>query len=133
MIARNEKHRFFVTGGSGYLGRNILRELSARRHAIRALVRSKRSAGVVRDLGAEPVMGDMLERQSLLDGMKGCDRLIHLAADTNHRGYSARQIETNLRGTEKHLHRRQRGRYLACFADVQRSGAAFRQASDQCQ
>jgi uncharacterized protein YbjT (DUF2867 family) len=50
--------RVFVTGGTGYIGRPLIRDLLARGHAVRALAR----AGSERNLpeGAEAVPGDAL-------------------------------------------------------------------------
>ncbi len=89
----------FVTGGSGYIGRNLIGELVARKYKIKALARSEKSAKIVRDLGAEAVIGDMFANQALIAGMKGADILFHLAADTTHNGKSKAQEKINLDGT----------------------------------
>ena len=99
MYSSKPRH-FFVTGGSGYIGRNLLRELVRQGHRVSALTRSKTSAQKVRDIGAEPVHGDMLDKQALLEGMQGMRYLLHLAADTNHSGTTRQQEETNLNGTK---------------------------------
>ena len=62
-----QPRHFFVTGGSGYIGRNLLRELVRQGHRGRALTRSEASAQKLRDIGAEPVHGDMLDKQALKD------------------------------------------------------------------
>lgn len=46
--------KVFVTGGSGYIGRSLLRVLAAQGDSVTALVRSEASAKVVADLGATP-------------------------------------------------------------------------------
>ncbi|MEZ5998115.1 MAG: NAD-dependent epimerase/dehydratase family protein [Hyphomonas sp.] len=89
-----------VTGASGYLGRNIVREFLARGYAVRGLARSEASADLVRRLGAEPVMGDIMDRASLEAAMKGAGALIHAAADTNHGRTTKAQEQTNLQGTQ---------------------------------
>jgi nucleoside-diphosphate-sugar epimerase len=91
---------FFVTGGSGYIGRNLLRKLVAQGHTVSALTRSEDSAQKVHTIGADPVQGDMLDKQALLKGIQGADFLLHLAADTNHSGATRQQEETNLKGTK---------------------------------
>ena len=75
---------FFVTGGSGYVGRNILRELHKRGHKVKALARSEKSANVVAQLGAMPVLGDMSNKDTMQNSMAGVDYLIHVAANTDH-------------------------------------------------
>lgn len=95
--------RIFVTGGSGYVGRNLIRRLVRDGHRVRALARSEASAATVAELGAEPVRGDMLDQTSLEAGMAGCDSVVHAAADTAHGGLDAEQHHTNLEGTRNVL------------------------------
>ena len=87
-----------VTGASGYLGRNIVREFLARGHKVRGLTRSEASSEVVRLLGAEPVRGDIMDRASLEAAMKGAVALVHAAADTDHGRPTKAQEFTNLEG-----------------------------------
>lgn len=92
----------FLTGGSGYVGRNLIRRLRADGHNVRALVRSPQAATVVQALGAQPVRGDLLD-PSVSAAMAGCAALIHAAADTDHRNASASQWQTNVEGTRNIL------------------------------
>jgi uncharacterized protein YbjT (DUF2867 family) len=48
----------FVTGGSGFVGGALIERLRGEGWDVRALARSERAAERVRELGAEPVMGD---------------------------------------------------------------------------
>ncbi|MFQ5513511.1 MAG: NAD-dependent epimerase/dehydratase family protein [Myxococcota bacterium] len=89
----------FVTGGSGYIGRNLLRKLQEEGHAVRALARSARSAEVVSSLGAEPILGDLFDLEALRKGLAGAGSLIHAAADTDHGLGSTAQARANLDGT----------------------------------
>jgi len=73
--------------------------LVAQGHRVKALARSEASVAVVRALGAEPVMGDMLDKSALLAGMQGADYMLHLAADTDHGLATGRQLHTNQNGT----------------------------------
>ncbi|MBL0925647.1 MAG: NAD-dependent epimerase/dehydratase family protein [Sphingomonadaceae bacterium] len=88
----------FVTGGSGYVGRNLIRRFVADGHIVHALARSESSAAAVAALGAIARSGDMLNLSSLADAMTGCDVLVHAAADTRHGAYEAGQDEANLHG-----------------------------------
>jgi nucleoside-diphosphate-sugar epimerase len=92
----------FVTGGSGYVGRNLIRRLKADGHAVRSLVRSESAAAIVRALGAEPVQGDLLA-PDIGESMIGCAAVIHAAADTDHRNSSPTQWQTNVEGTRNML------------------------------
>ena len=89
----------FLTGGSGYIGRNIIRSFVEAGFRVRALARSRKSSDVVAGLGAEPVMGDLLDSQALRSGMAGVSQVIHAAADTDHGMDSVSQQEVNLQGT----------------------------------
>ena len=92
--------KVFVTGGSGYIGRNIVKSLVKNGFAVTALARSKKSADIVTSLGAKVAMGDMANKQALFDGMKGHDYLIHAAADTNHGISTSTQDRVNSTGTK---------------------------------
>lgn len=90
--------RIFLTGGSGYVGRNLIRHFIARGVAVTALVRSDVSAECVQALGATLFRGDIFDG-GLAAGMAGCDALIHAAADTDHGPAKERQRRVNEDGT----------------------------------
>lgn len=70
--------RVFVTGGTGFVGREVVQALRAAGCAVRCLVR-RGSEHDLHGLGAiERVEGDVMARQSLDEGMAGCDAVIHL-------------------------------------------------------
>jgi nucleoside-diphosphate-sugar epimerase len=70
----------FVTGGSGYVGRNLLRHLRARGDEARALARSGATVATVLALGARAVEGDLDAVDAMRRGMAGCDVVFHAAA-----------------------------------------------------
>ncbi|HEY6240194.1 MAG TPA: NAD(P)H-binding protein, partial [Burkholderiales bacterium] len=67
------RHHVFVTGGTGYLGRPLIRELLARRHSVRALVRAGSASRL--PAGAEAVVGDALAPFDTL--IPPADTLVH--------------------------------------------------------
>src|SRR5437867_10115166 len=70
--------RVFVTGGTGFVGRTVVQALRGAGCAVRCLVR-RGSERDLHGLGAiERVEGDVMARQSLDEGMAGCDAVIHL-------------------------------------------------------
>lgn len=93
----------FITGGSGYIGRNLIRRFIAEGYRVRALARSDAAAGIVTELRAEPVRGDILDLASLKAAMMGCEWLVHAAADTGHGAFTTSQHHTNLEGTRNVL------------------------------
>ncbi len=89
----------FVTGGSGYVGRNLIRNLRARGDRVRALVRSAASAAVVKALGAEPVSGELDDISAMRIGMAGCDVVFHAAARVDEWGAEQDFERDNVQGT----------------------------------
>lgn len=89
----------FVTGGSGFVGRNLIRQLRARGDPVRALVRSSAAAKIVEALGAAPVMGELDDVGSLQRGMAGCDTAFHAAAEVSEWGPRDRYWRVNVDGT----------------------------------
>lgn len=69
----------FITGGSGFIGTRIIKKLVERGHQVIALARSEKSAKTVRDLGAEPLKGDVTDLESLKRGAARADAVIHTA------------------------------------------------------
>lgn len=74
--------KYFVTGGSGFLGRHLLTRLVGDGHRVLALARSEGSAAVVEELGAEPVRGELGGVRGLVDRVRGADAVVHAAAAT---------------------------------------------------
>jgi len=70
--------RVFITGGRGFVGRAVIQALRAEGYAVRCLVR-RGSEPDLRGFGAiERVEGDVMARQTLDDGLAGCDAVVHL-------------------------------------------------------
>ena len=96
--------RAFVTGGSGFVGRNLIRTLIGRGDQVRALVRSKAAAQAVESLGAEAVRGDLDETDVMRAGMRGCAVVFHAAAKVEEWGDPASYYHVNVTGTRNVLH-----------------------------
>ena len=98
--------KVFVTGGTGFIGGEVVRQLRARGDEVACLVRSPEKAGKLRELGCELVSGDLGDMEALRAGMEGCDALVHAAA-IYEVGIPAKQrpamYEANVRGTERVL------------------------------
>jgi nucleoside-diphosphate-sugar epimerase len=74
--------KVLITGGSGYLGRAIVRALQAQRHQAVALVRSDDAARRVESIGAVSVHGGLTDAELLGRTAEDADAAIHLAQDS---------------------------------------------------
>ncbi len=70
--------RAFVTGGSGHVGGNLVRELLSRDYEVDCLVRSDTRA--LDNLDVNYVNGNMLNPSEMIPLMEGCDVVFHSAA-----------------------------------------------------
>src|SRR5689334_15442132 len=70
--------KVFLTGATGFVGRNMLRRLLAEGHSVRALVREPEKANALKEERVELTAGDVAEGAGLDQGMQGCDAAIHL-------------------------------------------------------
>lgn len=91
--------RAFVTGGSGFIGRALVRRLREEGHSVGALVRSEASAAKVSALGAEPVRGELTDPTTWRDSAAGSDVVFHLAAETDITADRERHELVTVRGT----------------------------------
>ncbi|HET8539071.1 MAG TPA: NAD-dependent epimerase/dehydratase family protein [Anaeromyxobacter sp.] len=92
--------RVLVTGATGFLGAAICRELLARGHAVRALVRPASALAGLDGLGAEIARGDVLDAASVRAAMAACDAVVHAAGVPRIGGHDAEVLAVNVRGAE---------------------------------
>jgi dihydroflavonol-4-reductase len=94
----------FVTGATGLLGTNLVRELVREGWKVKALARSRpKFERLFRGIEVEPVTGDMEDLAGFATALRGCDTLFHCAAYFREY-YSAGEHEEilnriNVRGT----------------------------------
>ena len=70
----------FVTGASGFIGANLVCELVARGHRVKALLRPGADTRGLANVEFERVRGDVSDRNALERAMRGCDWVFHVAA-----------------------------------------------------
>lgn len=66
----------FITGATGYLGRELSARLVARRHQVKALARASSRDRIAP--GCERVLGDALDPNTYQHAVAGCDTFVHL-------------------------------------------------------
>lgn len=72
--------KYFVTGATGFIGSELVKQLIGRGHKVVALVRSPEKAAMLKALGVEMHAGDITDRESLKAPMTGVDGVFHIAA-----------------------------------------------------
>lgn len=70
----------FVTGASGFIGANLVHELAARGHQVKALLRPGSDQRGLVGVAFERIAGDVSDRAGLESAMRGCDWCFHVAA-----------------------------------------------------
>ena len=70
----------FVTGATGFIGANLVHELRARGHEVKALLRPGSDQRGLQGTDFESVTGDVSDRRALAEAMYGCDWCFHVAA-----------------------------------------------------
>ena len=70
----------FLTGGTGFIGANVVRALLARGFEVRALVRPGSDRRNLEGLDIELVQGDVRDFRSVKRGMRDCELVFHVAA-----------------------------------------------------
>jgi len=70
----------FLTGGSGFIGGNLVRELVALGHQVRVLVRRPSDVRGLAGVKCKLVEGDINEPETLRGAMRHCDWCFHAAA-----------------------------------------------------
>ena len=71
--------RVFVTGSTGFIGTELVKELIAAGHQVRGLTRSDAGVEQLQAVGAEVLRGDLQDLDSLRSGAKGMDAVVNLA------------------------------------------------------
>ncbi|MGD0260955.1 MAG: hopanoid-associated sugar epimerase [Verrucomicrobiota bacterium] len=70
----------FVSGASGFIGANLVHELLARKHQVKALLRPGSDLRGLRGAEFERVEGDLSDVAKLREAMQGCEWCFHVAA-----------------------------------------------------
>jgi nucleoside-diphosphate-sugar epimerase len=88
----------FVTGGGGFLGLAIVKQLLDEGHEVVSFSRKEHAS--VEGQGAIHVQGDLLDFDALKTAMQDCNAVFHVAAKTGVWGSYKSFYQTNVTGTE---------------------------------
>ncbi len=92
-----QPERCLVTGGGGFLGGAVVRELRARGHDVRSF--SRRKYPDLERQGVEQHVGDLADREAVTAAVSGCSRVFHVAAKAGAWGPWEGYFRTNIEGT----------------------------------
>jgi Nucleoside-diphosphate-sugar epimerases len=92
--------KVLITGGNGFLGSNVARELFRRGYEVKLMMRDTADASVVADVPCEIYHGDISSQEEVLMAVKGCDYVVHTASITQQWAVTFKEYElVNVRGT----------------------------------
>lgn len=92
-----------VTGGTGFLGSAIVRELLANGEEVAVFRRASSDLGNLQGLEVGYAIGDLTDFESLQRAMEGVDRVYHCAALYDFSGGYDRYLAANVQGTKNVL------------------------------
>ena len=96
--------KVLITGGTGFIGGNLVRLLLNKGCSVRALVRRTSSLENLKGLDVELVYGDLRDLPSLKKTCQGCDQLYHVAASYQFWSEDRQEFyESNVGGTQNIL------------------------------
>jgi dihydroflavonol-4-reductase len=98
--------RAFVTGGTGFIGRHLVRKLRERGDEVAVLVRTPAKAAGLRELGCELIEGDLSDTDAIRHGVQDRDAVFHAGATYKvgiPKSEHAAMRDANVGGTERVL------------------------------
>jgi dihydroflavonol-4-reductase len=69
----------FITGGSGFIGKHVVNRLVQKSHQPICLVRSTSNTTELDKMGVDLVIGDVTNKDSIMQSMTGCDWVVNLS------------------------------------------------------
>lgn len=90
--------KILITGGTGFLGRNLIEELSRDNYKIKLLVRKDENLDNLKKYKLNFVYGDITDKESLVRACKDIDMVIHMAGLINQRNSYKDQYDVHVNG-----------------------------------
>lgn len=92
--------RALVTGGNGFLGANLIKELSSFGWQVRAMVRNTADLRSLKGLEYEMFHGEITNNEHIKKAAEGCSIIIHTAANTSQNALLSEYYDVNVNGTK---------------------------------
>ncbi|MFZ0744345.1 MAG: hopanoid-associated sugar epimerase [Terracidiphilus sp.] len=73
--------KVFLTGATGFVGHHVAKALVAEGASLRMLVRKTSNLKNLEGIPGETVAGDLAKPESFAPALRGCDAVVHVAAD----------------------------------------------------
>lgn len=94
--------KILVTGATGFIGRHLIPGLKSRYSDVYAFVRRTSNTSFIQEFGVPLRYGDLLDKDSIKEGIKDIDIIIHLGALMSNKDYLPREefYKVNVLGTK---------------------------------
>jgi len=92
--------RVFVTGATGFIGTELVKELIEAGHQVRGLTRSDAGVEQLKAVGAEVHRGNLTDLDSLRSGAAGMDAVVNLAFNHDDMSQFARSAKDEIQAIE---------------------------------
>ena len=92
--------RVFITGSTGFIGTELVKELVAAGHQVRGLTRSDAGEDQLKSVGAEVLRGDFTNLDCLRSGATGMDAVVNLAFNHDDLSKFAQSAEREIQAIE---------------------------------
>jgi dihydroflavonol-4-reductase len=73
--------KIFITGATGFVGSHVARAYASQGADLRLLARATSKLAAIDGIAADVVVGDLRAPDALRTALRGCDALVHVAAD----------------------------------------------------
>ncbi len=78
--------KFFIAGGTGFVGRHLIDAFIKNQYAARCLIRTEERAMICKKADFEVEVGDITNKESLRGKLEGCDIVVHLVGIIEEKG-----------------------------------------------
>ncbi len=89
---------YFITGATGFVGSHVAERVRAQGHTARCLVRASSDTDFLKSIGAEIVVGELTDAETLANALRGVDVVVHSAAKVGDWGPVGDYRQVNVEG-----------------------------------